>query len=519
MEAEVEMLIVDQHAAIRHAYYNQNKSIREIARELQLSRQSVRKALSSPAPIPYTQRGTRSAPKLGPFHARIDALLEQRSRQPRKQRYTSHRIFQILQEEGYSGSEARLRGYIAQLPSAQRPPKTFVPLEFDPGQDAQADWGEAMVLLAEQPITVQLFVIRLCYSRRTFAMAFPTQRQEAFFEGHVQAFTFFAGVPQRISYDNLTTAVRPLFTGRTRQEQQAFTAFRSYYLFESHFCNLDAGHEKGQVEHGVGYVRRNALVPIPSFASFEALNAYLLEWCGREDARQVSGQAECIGAMWATEAPLLRPLPTPAYRCCVTASLTLNPYSQVVFETNRYSVPCDRAAAHMTLRAYPFEVEIVHDNTVLARHPRSYAREQDVIDPLHYLPLLAQRPGAFDHAKPIRQWQRAWPLCYKRLLLRLREQWPEGRGVREFVRILQLHSEYAAAQLEAAIEQALSIGCIHADGVRLCLYQLSNPERAPEALDLSELPHLAEVGAQPLDLSQYQKLLDGGTDATSPTLG
>jgi transposase len=519
MEAEVEMLIVDQHAAIRHAYYNQDKSIREIARELQVSRQSVRKALDSPAPTPYTLTAPRSAPKLGPFHARIDALLQERNRQPRKQRYTSHRIFQILREEGYSGSEARLRGYIAQLTAAQRQPKTFVPLEFDPGQDAQADWGEAMVLLAEHPLTVQLFVIRLCYSRRTFAMAFPTQRQEAFFEGHVQAFNFFGGVPHRISYDNLTTAVRPLFTGRTRQEQQTFTAFRSYYLFESHFCNLDAGHEKGQVEHGVGYVRRNALVPIPSLASFEALNAYLLEWCRGEDARQVSGQAECIGVMWAAEAPLLRPLPTPAYRCCITSSVTLNPYSQVVFETNRYSVPCDRAAAHLTLRAYPFEVEILHDSVVLARHPRCYAREQDVIDPLHYLPLLLQRPGAFDHAKPIRQWQRAWPLCYKRLLLRLREVWPSGRGVQEFVRILQLHSEYQAALVEAAIEQALSIGCIHADGVRLCLYQLSHPEARHPALDLSELPHLAGLGAQPVDLSQYEHLLQGGTHGSSPALG
>src|SRR5215475_7329364 len=301
MEAEVEMLIVDQHAAIRHAYYNQDKSIREIARELQLSRQTVRKALASPAPMPYTQTVQRPAPKLGPFHARLAALLDEQARQPRKQRYTAHRIYQILQAEGYTGSEARVRGYIAELKSAQRHPKTFLPLEFDPVQDAQADWGEAMVLLGDVPVTAQLFVIRLCYSRRTFAMAFPTQRQEAFFDGHVRAFAFFGGIPHRISYDNLTTAVRPIFTGRTRQEQRAFTAFRSYYLFESHFCNLDAGHEKGQVEHGVGYVRRNALVPVPAFDSYADLNAYLLDWCGREDARVVSGQAECIGAMWAAE--------------------------------------------------------------------------------------------------------------------------------------------------------------------------------------------------------------------------
>jgi len=519
MEAEVEMLIVDQHAAIRHAYYNQDKSIREIARELQISRQSVRKALTSPAPLPYTQTAPRAAPKLGSFHTRIAALLQERSRQPRKQRYTAHRIFQILQSEGYTGSEARVRGYIGELASAQRVPKTFLPLEFDPGQDAQADWGEAQVLMDERPVTVQLFVIRLCYSRRTFAMAFPTQRQEAFFEGHVQAFSFFGGVPQRISYDNLTTAVRPLFTGRTRQEQRAFTAFRSYHLFESHFCNLDAGHEKGQVEHGVGYVRRNALVPVPAFASFAALNAYLLSWCQREDARQVAGQAERIGAMWAAERPLLRPLPTPPYRCCVTTSVTLTPYSQVVFETNRYSVPADRAVARLTLRAYPFQIEILHDNVVLASHPRCYAREQDVLDPLHYLPLLAQRPGAFDHAKPIRQWQRAWPLGYKRLLLRLREQWPEGRGVQEFVRILQLHGEQEASLIEAAIEQALSIGCIHADGVRLCLHQLCHPEAPHPVLDLAEQPHLAAVGTQPLNLAQYEQLFQGGTHGATPTLG
>ena len=120
MEAEVEMLIVDQHAAIRHAYYNQDKSIREIAREVHLSRQSVRKALAAPAPVPYTQTVPREAPKLGPFHARIAALLEERTRQPRKQRYTTHRIYQILTTEGYTGSEARVRGYIGALTSAQR---------------------------------------------------------------------------------------------------------------------------------------------------------------------------------------------------------------------------------------------------------------------------------------------------------------------------------------------------------------------------------------------------------------
>jgi hypothetical protein len=147
---------------------------------------------------------------------------------------------------------------------------------------------------------------------------------------------------------------------------------------------------------------------------------------------------------------------------------------------------------------------------VLATPPRCYEREQDLLDPLHYLPLLVQRPFAFDHAKPIRQWQRAWPLAYKRLLLRLRQQWPDGRGVREFVQILQLHAEHPAALIEQAIEQALSIGCIHADGVQLCLHHLLHPERPSPALDLSDHPQLGALGAQPIDLHQYEQLLTGG---------
>ena len=503
------MLTVDQHAAIRHAYYNQGKGIREIARELQVARQSVRKAIESPAPAPYTQTTPRQSPKLGPFHDRIAALLAERERQPRKQRYTSHRIFQILQAEGYTGSEARIRGYIGELARSVRRPTTFLPLEFDPGQDAQADWGQAEVILGGIQMTVQLFTMRLCYAHRTFAMAFPTQRQEAFFEGHVQAFSFFAGVPQRISYDNLTTAVQPIFTGRSRIEQQAFTAFRSYYLFDSHFCNPRAGHEKGQVEHGVGYVRRNALVPIPSFASYADLNAYLLDWCLREDARQVNGQPAPIGVMWAEEQPSLRPLPPQPYACCVTTSATLTPYSQVIFETNRYSVPADQAARRLLIRAYPFHIEIRHEEQLLARHPRCYDREQDVFDPLHYLPLLLERPGAFEHAKPLRRWRESWPRSYARLLNRLRTQWPNGQGVREFVRILQFHQEHPAALVEQAIEQALQIGCVHADGVRLCLHQLSDPMPRLPALDLRERPQLAGIGTQPIDLSVYEALLQG----------
>jgi hypothetical protein len=402
-----------------------------------------------------------------------------------------------------------VRSYVGlQRRDKKRP--VYLPLEFDPGTDAQVDWGEAQVILAGEPVTVQLFYLRLCYSRRTFVRAYPSQKQEAFFEGHVQAFHFFQGVPQRISYDNLTTAVLRILEGHTRQEQEAFTVFRSYYLFESHFCTPGQGHEKGGVEHSVGFDRRNFLVPVPSVASFEDLNTYLIECCRGDDHRQVTGQPTTIGEAWQAEQPHLRPLPPRDFDCCVTRPVSLNPYSQVVFDTNRYSVPTDQAYRDLTLKAYPFRVDILHGAERIAGHPRCYGRGQDVVDPLHYLPLVEQRPGAFQHAKPIRQWRQTWPPVYEELLAFLSTEYPDGAGVREFIQILNLHRSHPAQEIEAAIRLALKYGCPRFDGVTLCLHQLQHPTSPVPTLDLSRQPQLLGVGAQPLNLSCYDQLLGQG---------
>src|SRR5260370_31411726 len=136
-------------------------------------------------------------------------------------------------------------------------------------------------------------------------MTFPSQNEESFFLGHVRAFKHFGGVPARISYDNLGTAVQILTRGRVRREQRAFIAFRSYYLFESHFCTPAQGHEKGGVEHSVGFSRRNFLVPIPEADSFEALNESLLAQCQRDDGRHVDRQPATLGGAWEKEPPFM----------------------------------------------------------------------------------------------------------------------------------------------------------------------------------------------------------------------
>jgi transposase len=503
------MISVEDREKIRRAYFIEKQSLRQIAQELHVARKTARKAIESAEPGNYTLAAPRGAPVLGPFKDRIDELLDTNTKLPLKQRYTSHGIYKELVKDGYAGGESTVRGYIAERRRQQRKPKVFIPLEYDPGTDSQVDWGEAVVEVAGARVTVQVFFMRLCYSRRLFMIAFPAQRQEAFFEGHVHAFAHFQGVPHRIAYDNLKVAVQKVLTGHTRVEQTAFTAFRSHYLFESHFCTPGQGHEKGGVEHGVGFGRRNFMVPMPQVASFDELNALLLSECLQDDARQVAGQPLTIGAAWELERPALLPLPARPFACCVTRPVTLTPYSQVEFETNRYSVPADKAQPQLVLRAFPLRVDILYLDEVLTSHARCYGKQQDVFNPLHYLPLLEQRPGAFQHAKPMRCWRETWPPAYERLLARLQAEQPGSHSVREFVRVLKLHDKYPAQLVEQAVAQALTYGILHADGVELCVRQLLRPEAKVLALDLAEHPRLSST-LEPPDLRRYEQLLAAG---------
>jgi len=432
------MLTVKGWEEIRRAYHVEEKSLREIVRETGRAWRTVKKMAESNEPPRYQRQEPPGAQKLGPYKERVQALLAENKRLPRKQRWTAPRIFRQIREEGYSGAESTLRHYVGQVRKLQKQPAVFLPLAFDPGTDAQMDWGEGVVIMNGQQVTVQLFLMKLSYSRRTFMMAFPGQKQEAFFAGHVAAFGFFGGVPQRISYDNLKTAVKEILQGRHRVEQEAFFHFRGYYLFESHFCTPGAGNEKGQVEHSVGFNRRNFLVPLPAVNGFAELNDFLRQQCLTDDERQVDGQPKPIGQMWQEEQSWLRPLPTRAFDCCRTATVSLNRYSQVQLETNRYSVPTDRGYPQLTARLYPFEVKLYRpgENEAIAVHRRCYDQNQEILDPLHYLPLLLQRPGAFEHAKPVRQWREKWPPVYETLLTHLRDKWPDSRGIREFIAIL-----------------------------------------------------------------------------------
>lgn len=500
------MKTVEDYEAIRRAYFLDKQSIREISRELHHGRTLVRKAIAQAGPQAYKLSQPREAPVLAPYKQKIEELLKESKGLPRKQRYTAHKIFLLIQKTGYSGSEGGVHHYICQWKKAQKHSPAFLPLEFEPGQDAQVDWGEAQAEIGGVRMVVQVFVMRLNYSKARFVMAFPFQKQEAFFEGHIQGCNFFGGVPRRITYDNLKTAVFRVLEGHNRQEQNVFKAFRSYYLFESRYCTPAQGHEKGGVENDVGYVQRNFFSPILQADSFAGLNEQLRQACVDNLQRKVRGQDEPVAELWRSERDALLPLPANEYPACTLHVVKVNPYSQVVFETNRYSVPTLYAGKQLVLRAFSFRVELLSLDKVVAVHSRCFGREQDILVPQHYLDLLEQRPGAFEHALPMRRWRKQWPQEYNLLLEELRQRQPDGRGIREFVLVLKLHQDHPAEQVEKAVHQALAMGAAHLDGVRLCLRQLQAVAEAPIPLELSR-PELASVGRQPICLEQYNQLL------------
>jgi transposase len=501
------MKTVDDYERIRKAYYLEGLSIREISRRLHHSRRLIRKAIDHAQPEGYQLKQERPAPVLAPYKPKIDALIEESEQLPRKQRYTGHKIYQLLQAEGYQGSEGSVQHYVSQQRKARKRHKAYLPLEFEPGQDAQVDWGEVIAEIGGERQSVQVFVMRLNHSKARFVMAFPFQKQEAFFEGHIRAFHFFGGVPRRITYDNLKTAVFRVLEGHNRQEQNAFVAFRSYYLFESYYCTPAQGHEKGGVESDVGYAQRNFFAPIPQAKDFVTLNEMLQQACLDDMQRRVRGETRLVAEVCQSERSVLLPLNGVDYPACSSHVVKVNPYSQVVFETNRYSVPVEYVGKQLALRAYPFRVEVLSLTKMVTEHPRCFGREQDVLNPLHYLGLLEQRPGAFEYAIPMRRWRQNWPEEYERLLNALRQNKPDGSGIREFIAILKLHRNYPEETVHRAVQQALEMGAAHLDGVQLCLRQLVSPREIPPSLELSH-PQLASVGNQPVHLEQYNRLLE-----------
>lgn len=357
------MLTVDQIETIRRAFYIDGKSIRAVARELGHGRRAIRAAISGTDPPPRRYRLTKRKPRpvLDPVTTTIDGWLEADRTAPRKQRHTAQRLYdRLVAAHGFTGSERIVREYVQAWRRAHQPSgEVFLPLGYAPGQEAQCDWGEAVVRVAGVEPVAQLFCLRLCYSVKAFVMAFPTARQECFLTGHATGFAALGGVPERGTYDNLGSAVRKRLEGRTRVEQEAFIAFRGHYLFASHFClpGPAGAHEKPFAETLVGYARRTFLVPVPEVATWDEVNQVVADRCAAEDRRTVPGRDRTIGDRWAEERARLRPLPAHPYPCGRTVPVRATRQQIVLAQRriDRHILRPRHPPADRPLRAQPLQ--------------------------------------------------------------------------------------------------------------------------------------------------------------------
>src|SRR5487761_1640836 len=493
---------VELYGRVRYAVRIEGLSERAAARRFGLDPRTVSKMMKFSVPPVYVRKRAPAKPKLDPFIPVIDGILRDDKSRPKKQQHTSKRIFERLRDEhGFTGGITIVKDYVAGW--RQRTQEMFVPLEHPPGH-AQADFGEAIGIIGGVERKIHFFAFDLPHSDACFVVGYPAETTEAFCDGHVRAFAFFGGVPKSILYDNSKIAVARILGDGKRQRTRVFTELQSHYLFEDRFGRPGRGNDKGKVEGLVGYARRNFLVPLPVFESFEALNAYLLECCGRRMADRLRGRDGTIGERLERDlAAFQRPLP-PAYDACEKVATRVSSLSLVRYRLNDYSVPTTFGHREVLVRGYIHEVVISCGADIIARHARSCEREDFVFDPLHYLALLEQKIGALDQAAPLVGWALPEEFATLRRLLEARVGRP---GKREFVQVLRLLEVFRLDDVLAGVRAALDRGVIGFDAVKHLV--LCRIERCPPRLDLMVYPYLPQAHVAMTSAKSYLGLLTG----------
>src|SRR6476660_1706147 len=265
------MLIVETIGRIRREHLVKGKSIREIARDLKVSRNTVRKVLRSGETSFSYEREVQPRPKLGRWKAELDRLLTKNASTTARERLTLIRLFEELRALGYAGGYDAVRRYARSWgrEHASQTAAVFVPLSFAPGEAYQFDWSHEIVLMNGVTVTVKVAHLRLCHSRMMFVRAYPRETQEMVFDAHERAFALFKGTCQRGIYDNMKTAVTTILVGKERLYNRRFLQMCSHYLVDPVACTPASGWEKGQVENQVGLVRERFFTPRLRFKTYD----------------------------------------------------------------------------------------------------------------------------------------------------------------------------------------------------------------------------------------------------------
>ena len=485
------MLVVETIGRIRREHFIKGKSIKEIARDLKVSRNTVRKVLRSGETSFSYQREVQPRPKLGRWKAELDRLLARNAGAAARERLTLIRLFEELRVLGYDGSYDAVRRY-ARLWSRQHAGQTaeaFVPLSFAPGEAYQFDWSHEVIVMGGITVTVKVAHVRLCHSRMMFVRAYPRETQEMVFDAHERAFAFFKGACTRGIYDNMKTAVETVFVGKDRQYNRRFLQMCAHHLVDPVACTPAAGWEKGQVENQVGLVRERFFTPRLRVKSYDELNAWLLDKCiaYAKAHSHPERPGQTVWEVFEEERPRLV-----AYRGgfdgfqALTAAVSKT--CLVRFDKNKYSVNASAIGRPVEIHAYAGRIVIRQDGRIVGEHRRSFGRGETIYDPWHYVPVLARKPGALRNGAPFRDW--VLPAALERVRRRLAGS---DDGDRQMVAILAAVLTDGLPAVEAACAQAMAESVHSSDVIINILTRQRDPEPAaiivtPDALALRHTP-------------------------------
>ena len=508
------MIRVDTYKHIKDLHIKERKSIRNISKETGLSRQTLRKILYGS--VEEATRYKRQAPHPAPLKEKFSPIVREwlidDIQSPSKQRHNAKRIHERLEEEyDFNGGYSTVRGWVRELKQELNIERieAFMPLDHDPIGHAQCDWTPVSVKINGAVVTGELFLMRFSYSKYFFVRFYPHQRQEAFFDAHEKSFKFFGGVPSEILYDNLKTAVKKVLVGRKREEQDSFIKFRAHHGFDSSFCNVAKGNEKGCIETLARYAKLHIFTPLPDFADIATLNVWIEQRCHKINAKQRSRKGGSFSDLFEQEQPNLLPLSPHTFDCCSRKEVKVNRFSLIQFNTNQYSVPVGYTGRILTAKGYIHEIKIYDKQTLLAVHPRDYGTGKEHFMLEHYLKLLERKPRSVSQSRPVRQAQ--LPVAFQSYHLELRRQYPDESD-KMFVKVLLLIKTYPVQKIEKALEKALQLKTLSIEILHGYLDEtikvISPLATVDTPLNENRSPIIA-----PTQLNRYNELMRGGKSA------
>ncbi len=530
---------VELFEAIRRDHRLEELSIRGLADKHGVHRRTVRQALDKALP-PERKTPARAAPKLDPAKAFIDAMLTEDLTAPRKQRHTARRVLARLVEEHQLTdlTYSAVRDYVAKrrpeimAGAGQALEEAFVPQTHEPGAEAEVDFADLWIDLAGVRTKCFLFTLRLSFSGKAVHRAYSTQGQEAFLEGHQQAFEVFGGTPVfHIRYDNLKSAVSRVLFGRTRTESARWVTFRSHYGFDAFYCHpgIDGAHEKGGVEGEGGRFRRNHLVPVPKVDSMAELNERLKAYDLADDNRRIDNRTLSVAEHFTFERDLLRPLPDEAFETGLLLTPRVDRYSRIIVRQCHYSVPAHLIGHRVRAVLRASELIVFDGRGQLARHERATVRGSQTLILDHYLEVLAHKPGALPGATALVQARAAgtFTATHEAFWAAARKTHGDSGGTRALVEVLLLHRHHAHADVVAGITAALGVGAVSPDIVAVETrkhqqHQANNVVHTHEdpvvvslaERRLNELTDHLPTDSRPLPtVTAYDSLLTGTRDA------